>query len=204
MDWILDHLQIVIAIGAAIAYWLNARRNERAGRPADYDGDGRSDNAPGGGGAMRDHERSMEHAENTRRIQEEIRRKIAERQGGGHQPGPILQPAGHATSMPAAQVRRREVELARQAAEARREEAQREATVVLERQRELASQLAVLQSRKDEAGRQAKAVWTQETRAATRTESPDGGDLLRELRSARSLRKAIILREVLGTPLGLR
>ena len=40
MDWILDNLQIVLAIAGAIAYWLNARNKEKAGEEADYDGDG--------------------------------------------------------------------------------------------------------------------------------------------------------------------
>ncbi len=195
MDWILDHLQIIIAIAAAIAYWLNARRSDKAGEPADYDGDGKPDNVPGGGRAMRDHQQSLENAENTRRIQEEIRRRIAERQGGGRVTPPPLAPA----------LRRHEPEPGRYAAaEARREEAQREEAAMLERQRGLAEQLAALQARKAETAREAKSVWTQQPEAVATTDSHEGVGLLRELRSARSLRKAIVLREVLGTPVGLR
>lgn len=193
MDWILDHLQIIIAIAAAIAYWLNARRSDKAGEPADYDGDGKPDNVPGGGRAMRDHQQSLENAENTRRIQEEIRRRIAERQG-----------AGRPTPPPLAPVRRHEPEPGRYAAEARREEALREETAMLERQQGLAEQLAALQARKAESAREAKAVWIQQPEPVATTDSHEGVGLLRELRSARSLRKAIVLREVLGTPVGLR
>lgn len=203
MDWILDHLQVVIAIAAAIAYWLNARRDKKAGRPADYDGDGKPDHVPGGGRALREHEQALEHAENTRRIQEEIRRKIAERQGGGARPATAQSAPSYPPAMPSLQEKRREAELARYA-EARREETQREEAAVLERQRELAGQLAALQARKAEAGRQAKAVWTRDAGVAAGVDSHDGAGLLKELRSARSLRKAIVLREVIGTPVGLR
>jgi type IV secretory pathway VirB10-like protein len=198
MEWILDHLQIVIAIAGVIAYWLNARNKDKAGEPADYDGDGRPDNVPGGGREMRKQDQSPEPDENTRRIQEEIRRKIAERQGAGRTPPP---PVPVPPPVPA----RREPELAPYAAEARREEVEREAAVVLARQRGLAEQLEALQARKAEAGREAKSVWIQQAQPLN-SAKPAGEDigLPGELRSARSLRRAIVLREVLGTPVGLR
>lgn len=206
MDWILDHLQIIIAVAGAIAYWLNARSKQKAGEAADYDGDGEPDTLAGGGGrAMREGEREMEQAEATRRIQEEIRRKIAERAGnaggGGARP---VQPMATPPPMPAP-VRRREAELAR---EARREETERDAAAVLERQRALMDQLAALKARKAAEGVETKAVWSVDTSAATpaRAHAQVGEDvsLLAELRNARSLKKAIVLREVLGTPVGLR
>lgn len=206
MDWILDHLQIIIAVAGAIAYWLNARSKQKAGEAADYDGDGQPDTLAGGGGrAMRDGEREMEQAEATRRIQEEIRRKIAERAGnaggGGARP---VQPMATPPPMPAP-VRRREAELAR---EARREETERDAAAVLERQRALMDQLAALKARKAAEGVETKAIWNLDNSAATptRAQAQVGEDvsLLTELRNMRSLKKAIVLREVLGTPVGLR
>jgi hypothetical protein len=203
MDWIFDNLQIVIAIAGAIAYWLNARRKDRAGEPADYDGDGKPDNVPGGGRAMREGEAAMEQAENTRRIQEEIRRKIAERRGGGQATPPSLPPA-----MPEAPVMRREQPepLPSRHLQERRAAEEREAALVLERQRHLAEQLAALQERKAGLARDAKAVWAAQpanpVAASARVREETG--LLQELRNARSLRRAIILREVLGTPAGLR
>lgn len=198
MEWILDHLQIVIAIAGAIAYWLNARNKDKAGEPADYDGDGRPDNVPGGGREMRKQEQSLEQDENTRRIQQEIRRKIAERQGAGPTPPPLA-------PVPPPVPARRGPELAPYAAEARREEAEREAAVVLARQRGLAEQLEALQARKAEAGREAKSVWMQQAQPLD-SAKPATGDLglPGDVRNARSLRKAIVLREVLGTPVGLR
>lgn len=214
MDWIFDNIQIVLAIAGAIAYWLNARRKDAAGEEADYDGDGKPDNVPGGGRAMRDHEQAMEHAENTRRIQEEIRRKIAERQSGEAPHAPMPPPLSPPPMPPAAPVFRREEPergwLDREVEE-RRAAAERESAAVLERQRGLAAQLAALQSRKDETVRAASSVWeAQPSISAMSTASVGGGrvrddvGLLSELRNTRSLRRAIILREVLGTPAGLR
>ncbi|CAM2927483.1 hypothetical protein [Rariglobus hedericola] len=200
MDWIKDHLQIVIAIAGVIAYWLNARSKNKAGEAADYDGDGQAVHAPGGGRTMREHDQAADHDENTRRIQDEIRRKIAERQGGVTRTAPTVTPTP--PPMPA---HRREPVMAPYATEIRREETEREAAIVLERQRKLAEQLAALRERKAEAGRDAKSVWMQqpESVAAAKSSRDDIG-LLTELRNASSLRKAIVLREVLGTPVGLR
>ncbi len=221
MDWIFDNLQIVLAIAGAIAYWLNARSKDKAGEEADYDGDGQPDNVPGGGRAMREHEQEMEQAEHTRRIQEEIRRKIAERQGGGAaphapMPPPLSPPLSPPPMPPAAPVFRREEPergwLDREVEE-RRAAAERESEAVLERQRGLAAQLAALQSRKDETTRAASSVWAASPVMAPSVASLGQGasarvrddvGLLSELRNTRSLRRAIILREVLGTPVGLK
>jgi hypothetical protein len=201
MDWILDHLQVVIAIAGVIAYWLTARSKQKAAEKTDYNGGGTPGTLPGGGRAMREGQQAMEQAEATRRIQEEIRRKIAERAGnaGGVR---TVQSLPTPPPMPA---RRRESELAR---EVRREETERDAAAVLERQRALMDQLAALKARKAAEGVETKAVWNVDTTAATpvRTSARVGEEvsLLAELRNARSLRKAIVLREVLGTPVGLR
>lgn len=203
MDWILDHLQVIIAIAGAIAYWLNARKKEQAGEPADYDGDDKPDVNTHTGRSMREHADTMEEDENTRRIQEEIRRKIAERQAGGYQPTPRFEPSPSDVLTPAEmQARERQ-----QAAETRREEAEEEAAEVLERQQALAKQLAALQARRAAEEREANAVWAAEAqpvRVPAVAGVRDDAGLLSELRNARSLRKAIVLREVLGTPVGMR
>jgi hypothetical protein len=199
MDWILEHLQIVIAIAGAIAYWLNARNKEKAGEEADYDGDGVPDSP-----LRRKTEapplppQRIDYDENMRRLREEIRRKVAERQG---------QAAGRALPeippvMPAAQDWRREQ------ADARRAETERESAAVLERQKALADQLAALKTQRQEAAQAANAA----TWATQAVSLPGGGartsdhdtEWLRELRNTRSLKKAIVLREVLGTPVGLQ
>jgi hypothetical protein len=203
MDWIFDNLQIVIAVAGVIAYWLNARNKDKAGEQADYDGDGRPDNVPGGGRQMREHEQALEQAENTRRIQEEIRRKIAERNAGADEsprrtamPPPM--PTGTPPPMPHVRDRRHE-----QAVEARRAEAEHETALVMERQRALADQLAALNARKVEAARDAKAAWSTSSPKAKRN-ADDDLSVAAQLRDAPSLRRAMVLREVLSTPVGMR
>lgn len=228
MAWILDHLQIILAIAGAIAYWLNARSKEQAGEPTDYDGDGEPDTRPQSGRALREQDPTLLHDENTRRIQDEIRRKIAERNGARpvrpSEPTVSTSQPGHShreveasstpprmpTAMPAA--RRREMEESPYSMdETRRAAVERHAASVLENQRELAAQLAALQQRRAEAERTArsmregrKATIAATANAAGRVRTPDDVSLLSDLRDARSLRKAIVLREVLGTPVGLR
>ena len=46
MNWVLDHLQIIIVVAGAIAYWINQRAREKAGQEADYDEDGIPENRP--------------------------------------------------------------------------------------------------------------------------------------------------------------
>lgn len=207
MDWILDHLQIVIAIAGAIAYWLNARAKDKAGESADYDGDGQPDTMPGGGRAMREHEQSLEQEENNRRAQELIRRLREQRErgqpaaGAGDRTAPPFAPATP-PPMPARDLRREQ-------AEARRAAAEREQAEVLERQRGLAEQMAALKERKAAAQREAESHWTgQGAKAGVAVGGARraGGDigLLAELRNVQSLKKAIVMREVLGAPAGLR
>ena len=230
MDWIKDNLQLILAIAGAIAYWLNARKKEQAGEPADYDGDGEPDTRPQSGRSLHEQDETSLHDENTRRIQDEIRRKIAERQGGGG-----LRPIAEAESLPPSLpvsrggapaqapvpvarqqpapppvVRRREVASPYAMDETRRATVEREAAAVLESQRALAEQLAVLNQRRAETGRTARAMRenvelaTAAASAAGQARISDDASLLSDLRNARSLRKAIVMREVLGTPVALR
>ena len=107
MDWVTDHaLQIIVALSAAIAAFLNNRKKEKRGEPADYDGDGVPDNQPDAGPLQGGPD--PEEAERTRRIQEEIRRKIAERRAGGGQqvPPPLVAPRPVAAPVPEVLTRR--------------------------------------------------------------------------------------------------
>lgn len=199
MDWILDHLQIIIAVAGAIAYWLNARSKEKAGEEADYDGDGVPDSPLRRKEEPAHPAERIDYDENMRRLREEIQRKIAERQG--HPAGQAIPPLPRAVPpvLPDWQ---------RQQSEERRAETERESAVVLERQRALAEQLAELKARRSAASHAAnEATWATQPAAVAREVGQQAGDdihWLRELRNARSLRKAIVLREVLGTPAGLR
>ncbi len=202
MNWILEHLQIIVAVAAAIAYWLNQRKREQAGESADYDADGTPE-VP-----RRDFQSDPEEEARTRQIQEEIRRKIAERAGGG----PITLPPPAPEPPPLF----REQTLAPRpvATEPTLRDFRRESApppvmapsnhaAVLERQQELAEQLRILEETRRTTQRKAALV---AAATAKDTVHPFGprGDLLADLRGARNLRRAMVLREVLGPPVGLR
>lgn len=193
MNWILDHLQIVIAAAAAIAYWLNQGRK------------GTSENDPGREEPQSDFgppgHSDPDEAIRTRRIQEEIRRKIAERASGGpiHVPPPAPEPpplfrenntAPRPVASPLPQWELRREPVPPPAATAR----------ILERQREMAEQMRALEESRRTAQRSAAAV----APVAVPPVSPARGELLSELRGAKNLRRAMVLREVLGPPVALR
>ncbi|MBW8781347.1 MAG: hypothetical protein JF599_05600 [Verrucomicrobia bacterium] len=184
MDWILDHFQILIGIAGVVAYWINQLRKNAAAR---------SEESP-----QRNPLGELAEAdERTRRIQEEIRRKIAERRGASAPAAPV-QPVRSQAEAPAPVVIVRNDELA---APAYQPEKWMDETV-LERQRVLAAQLAALEASRAAAVREAQTVRTPASVVVT---APAGElSLLQELRTARSLRQAIVLREVLGPPVALR
>ena len=194
MSWILDHLQIVIAAAAAIAYWLN--QNKR--------GQGEEEgNAEGGEFAPPAHS-DPEEAMCTRRIQEEIRRKIAERSSGGPltvpalPPGPPLfrenptAPRPVVAPLPPRQIYREPPALQTPPAST---------AAILERQLELEEQMRALEDSRRSAQRKAAALAAQ---TAVQQPPPARGELLQELRGAQNLRRAMLLREVLGPPVALR
>ena len=135
-----------------------------------------------------------ELSERTRRIQEEIRRKIAERRGEVAPPEP--QPVGPHMEPPmmTADVPAERVFTATDAA-------------VLERQQQIANQIRALETARMSERRRATQVTAD---LQTESESERGmltasrGGLLADLREPASLRRAFVLREVLGPPLGLR
>jgi len=136
-------------------------------------------------------------SERTRRIQEEIRRKIAERRGASTAPPPPLEPMPEPVSERPVTWDEPPLEPTFSPSHA----------AVLERQQQLADQMRAL-----EIARLAEQRRTAQVSAAVKTaaESEGGmlagsrGDLLADLREPRSLRRAFVLREVLGAPVGLR
>src|SRR5689334_18992656 len=92
MNWILEHLQLVIVVAGALAAWLNQRK--KGGR-TEEDGENPASTVTG-------------EDDQTRRIQEEIRRKIAERRGQGtvEAPAPSTPPAPEQWAPPVAAPRR--------------------------------------------------------------------------------------------------
>jgi C4-dicarboxylate-specific signal transduction histidine kinase len=202
MKWAIEHLQIIIAVAAAIAYWLNQRRQARAeDQPA----------------SPRQASDAEEHAQRTRRVQEEIRRKIAERRGEVLPP-PAAAPAAPRERLPkllpplnvpplepfgGPRHRRTDATPPPVTVPPRDEAAERAA---LERQTRLAEQLRAL-----EAARQAELRRAGELAARQRAEpvaaaAPRGprADWREDLRDPEAMRRAIVLREILGKPVGLR
>jgi hypothetical protein len=135
--------------------------------------------------------------ERTRRIQAEIRRKIQERTGGGRpapEPGLVR---GQAREMVA-----REKPPMAPVEERPAEPEPWEPDPEVERQRRLAEQLALLAARRTRAEEPAFAVTRDE---GFKPASPESPQTLREnLRAPGSLRRAIVLREILDVPVGLR
>jgi hypothetical protein len=76
-------------------------------------------------------------------------------------------------------------------------------TAELERQRRLAEELRQLEAERTEARRRAVRESAEAAAASSAARAARGG-LAEELRDAASARRAVILREVLGTPVGLR
>jgi GAF domain-containing protein len=218
MKWIFDHFQLVLAIAGGIAYWLTQRREAAAAREEER-------NPQPASMAEADDETRAEQ------VREEIRRKIAARRAGTALPEPALQEPVSKERLPMESVPEPRFELPpvlrpRPAvgptdtfggpmipALRRRDEApQVEVSPVavatetleasLERQEQLAIKLQELADQRALAERRAAAVVV--TQAAVARHALAGDELRRDLRDPRSLRRAMILREVLGAPVGLR
>jgi len=213
MKWIFDHFQLVLAIAGGIAYWLTQRREAAAAREAEK-------NPQPASMAEADDETRAEQ------VREEIRRKIAARRAGTALPEPVLTERLPAEPVPEPRFELPPVLRPRPAvgptdtfggpmipALRRRDEApQAEVSPVavstetleasLERQEQLAIKLQELADQRALAERRAAAVVV--TQAAVARHALAGDELRRDLRDPRSLRRAMILREVLGAPVGLR
>lgn len=186
MDWVLDHLQIIIAIAGSIAWWLNKNRKgggeESPAQPEVTFGD-------------------PELAERTRKIREEIQRKIAERARGypteqptRPQDEPAEPPVVPEVFVPQGTPGRR--------ASTVHYEAQRQAEI-------LEQQAAMVDKLQEAALLKAATLKRVEFEAATADQTAvvltqTRSNVLSDLRDAAALRRAFILREVLGPPLALR
>lgn len=192
MDWI----QILFVVAGVIAYWLNqrAREKEEAANQEAEDASDRRELTP----TSRDGT-DPEQDERTRRIQEEIRRKIAERRGQTapppvpteYEPEPVFR-----ESVAPPPLRRVEAPAYDDSA-------------ALERQRKLAEQMERLETQRREARRQAERTLAHSRASANAAVAPARSrdafpSLAAELRDPRALRRAVVLREVLDAPVALR
>ena len=226
MSWVFEHFQIIIVAAGVIAYWINQKKREEAGNDADYDGDGvpevRRGTVKGGVRelvpASRDGS-SPDSDERVRRIQEEIRRKIAERRGQAALPSapmagpdavpPVLRETNRTPPLPT---------LVAAPAKPSHPGDPDDYAATLARQRSLAEQLEKLEEKRLEARRafqaasvsSGAAIEAHSAYAMSQANSVASGAgvgerrLAAELRDPRALRRAMVLREVLGAPVALR
>lgn len=193
MDWIFDHLQILIAAGAGVAYWLNQRK--RAQEEENQDAEQPRADA---------HDVSGDEAR-ARKIREEIRRKIAERQRGpSNIPGPAAEPPPlfrRFVEEPPVVVKDPFDRERWQDARAEPMGPSAEEQAVLKRQKLLQERMKQLEQIHAQTKYKAKNLVPK--RAQSSKSSVGARSLREDLRHTDSLRKAIILREVLGPPVGL-
>jgi hypothetical protein len=233
VSWILNHIGFLVFLFVAISI---VRKIRGALKRAEEDAS-RRDSTP-----RRIANVDPDEADRVRKIQEEIRRKIAERRGGVAPPiaptpaaeerPPLLRPEP-ASSNPTpfdpmgsplkrvltelermSQQRDQEAARAREAAQTRvraqtearaQAAAQAEADVQLERQRRLANQLNSMEaSRKESLAAEDTTTGAMELDQPPKAAEVARDELLADLRDPQGLRRAFVLREILGAPVGLR
>jgi hypothetical protein len=191
MDWVFDHFRLIVIVGGAIAYWINQRRKAKEEEEASRNIVPTRPTAP-----------VVDEAERIRRIQEEIRRKILERVGGSTKP--VLSPASLKTAPQP--IPRREPTAVESYAESQSEAERLVAAdqAMLERQQQLATKLRELKEQRREHDRPSEVFAEKTAQAMAASGTAVRGSLLADLREPTAVRRAIVLREVLGTPVGLR
>lgn len=193
MDWILDNFKLIFLVAGAFAYWYAQRKKERA------ENDTRDRQEPRRMPAERNS--TDDRQEQVRRIQEEIRRKILQRAGlpDPERTSPVApyaappeEPAAPAPP-PLPPVR----QASRQYWDASETERQRE---LADRFRALEQQRQSGASRVD-TGAGLAPIASQSIAAQAAAEN---ANVRRDLADTLALRRAVILREVLGPPVSLR
>ncbi|MDE3083897.1 MAG: hypothetical protein KGJ37_01590 [Verrucomicrobiota bacterium] len=205
MRWLLDNPQVLIVVAIVVASLMRKLKKQRLQSEARQVID-------------------ADEAERTRRLQEEIRRKIAERTGRAlPQNPPAVQPPvisrreaplPPTTFAPQPSPRRNIFEeLARQLAETQASAAarERERTAAEEEARGRAVAEQKARELAEAERRMAARAYAVRMAASKTTEQPQTvlsteirGKLLADLREPVSLRRAFVLCEVLGAPVGLR
>ena len=215
MDWIFDNLQFVIIVATTIAWWLNQRREAAKAEREEEEARRHGTEEP----PPFDFDEDMD--EHARRVQEDIRRKIAERRGEGLPASPLetlFEPAERKLETAFEEPPPVPVPVSAPTARAEAEWGTEDAGA-LERHRKLDEELARLQRQQQQAERRARDVGVSATGGLATTPTAAGayamtaftGSMrradahwLKTLRDPREARKAIVLRELLGPPVGLR
>ena len=191
MDWILDHLWVLLAAAGAIAQMLIKSKSQ-----------GKEDTeAP----PQEKNSEEQRLADQTRRIREEIQRKIVQRRRGAAS----LERQSESVTEPDPEMERDVPPLVQQIFTTPRQaremtshvEAQHQAEI-LERQATLAEQLAQAVAMK--ASLQKRTTFETNISESDATNDRSRGALVGELRDPAALRRAFVLREILGPPVALR
>ena len=211
MAWILDNLQLVIIIATTVAWWLNQRREAaKAGQEENDESQAPRPPTLAEGRESPWTPVDYEEQERARKIQEEIRRKIAERLAGGA-PRPVViesyeqdEPPALPPPVPVAPARREAAPAwgMDDAAAAERTQRMSEQLVELERQRRDVEQRAREFSAAGGVAAPARAASAYDMKKPGEHGSRSSWAAL--LRNPTEARRAIVLREILGTPVGMR
>ncbi len=210
MRWITDNIQVILAVAGAIAYWLNSRREAEAKAAEEKEAALRKGQQPA---ALSE----AEAADETRneQVREKVWRMIAERRGEAVPPEwsaspsrpepeeersfrspPIEEPPELAMPPPSQPPARSQL------AEVAHSLATETQEASLVRQEQLALELHSLNEQRVLASRRAAVVAAGEAVVARRDLASN--ELRHDLRDPRSLRRAMVVREVLGPPVALR
>ena len=188
MEWLLQHLQILIAGAGAIAWWLGQRR-QAADRTAQNPAKEMRPDEP-------------DFSERTRRIREEIQRKIEQRTGG-NAPSPTSKSSDQ--KMPPVIVRRR------MAAEVPPPPKSRMAIEETEDTNEvLMKQIALAEELRRAVEIKAASLRRVQSLSPISAGGQIGGlgisrtALMADLKDVEGLRRAFIAREIIGPPVALR
>lgn len=202
MDWIFDNIVIIAIIGSAIARWLSGLKDDSEPPPPHQDRPGRK-------------KIDVDQLERNRRLREEIRRKREQRQRENAPPEepqyerevtpqlpPVLRemmgiPEEPAPVRPAPQA---PPPVPKSNPVLERQQRMEQEMVALEKKRREAQALA----RKAGVGQNKGRAQRRKRSAATGSADLNEGDFLTTLRNPRQARRAILLREILGKPVGLR
>lgn len=212
MKWITENIQVILAVAGAIAYWLNSQREAAEKAAQEKETALRKASQPA---SMTEGDAAAEEEMRNEQVRAEVRRMIAERRGETvpperSAPPPISEPEEERSfrsppveeppelalppplhSPARSQQAGSDHALARESLEAS-----------LVRQEQLALELQTLNEQRALVARRAAVVAEGESVVARR--DLVSNELRHDLRDPRSLRRAIVLREVLGPPVALR
>lgn len=200
IEWISEHLQFVITVAILFAGWVAQRLQKGTEEEGGSGEDSARKTAQPGPPSQQP---AVPVDEQVRRIQEEIRRKIQERAGGGRPPAtPVPRPI---TPPPVPVAMPRSEPVLRVPTEPYQPTIQpprllpRVASLTEEQEAELRR----LEARRREV-RKVEHAAIQSANAAKAAGTEEKNPWASELRDPSSLRRALVLREILGPPVSMR